>query len=221
MGTSGNRDVVARTLCRLVPLFGLLCSALVWACSDSGGDGDGDASDPSSSSASASGVGGGGAGPYPVGAGGFNNPEDATTGAECKFEGTGGANGYECDAVTIALSQAVPLTGLTVKIETELDDTFTNDSVCASGDPSPTCEHHMGVGHPAVIQADADPATKLVLRLLGGNWYDPASIDVELTLDGTVIADTAFPSVEYSCHAYSSDDWCWESQPLQLTVTLP
>lgn len=28
-----------------------------------------------------------------------------------------------------------------------------------------------------------------------------------------------FDSLEYQCHDYSSDDWCWEARSVELAVT--
>jgi hypothetical protein len=209
---------------REIVWMGIAASTLLTgACGDDSGGGTTSATTTSSTTSTSSGDGGtgpagsGGGGNGPVGSGGAGggpdldkDPATVTDPEECWYEGTGGDNGYTCNAAVVELSDPIPLAEMTFSIETSLGTTF--DGECVDD------------GSPCFVP-DADPVTALTLvndpaGVIANEHYAPEWLDVEVRRNDVLVGAERFEPLEYACIATGSD-WCWESEPVTLEVTNP
>jgi hypothetical protein len=135
---------------------------------------------------------------------------DITSPNDCE-NNTGGTNAWLCNAVTIELSEPVPLEGLGVNVQTSLGDTFTLEP---SGDPQ--------------VVAIGDPATAIAIQTESPPpHYAPTWIEVEMNQFGTIIGSGRLEPFTYRCEGGddefydAADELCWVADPVTLTVTLP
>ncbi|KYF82313.1 hypothetical protein BE11_50085 [Sorangium cellulosum] len=205
--------------------FGFVAAALVVAaCSDDNGGNNGATSGPGSTS-SASGGGGAGGGGAGGGGGGGGAPDDkdpaeVTSADDCFYDGAGGANAFRCSAATIQLAEPVPVAALTFVVETSEGDVFDAASQDLPLGVRVEVDQGGGAGGGGGDGGGSGAvATALVVYVDSPPpQYDPTWIDVQVRVDGEIVGSKRFEDLEFACVARSSDDWCWESEPVTLPI---
>ncbi|WP_437286850.1 hypothetical protein [Sorangium sp. So ce406] len=196
---------------------------MVAACSDDNGGNNATTSGPGSTSSASGGGGGGGGGDG--GGGGApddKDPAEVTSADDCFYDGAGGANAFRCSAATIELAEPVPVAALTFVVETSEGDVF---DVATTSEDQPLgvrVEVDQGGGGGAGGGGGGGSgavATALVVYVDSPPpHYAPTWIDVQVRVDGELVGSKRFEELKFACVAHSSDDWCWESEPVTLPI---
>jgi hypothetical protein len=138
----------------------------------------------------------------------LTSASEATTEAQCHYDGCGGSDCPPCYPFTIELSEAVPADGLnaTITTSTEVFTGCATSSEVAFISPTVVCE-----------RTNATVERVLLATSCGHNIVVDA-FQVELVSNGTVIGTADYQQPAYGCVAQTGDDWCWQADPVQLSV---
>lgn len=122
----------------------------------------------------------------------------------------GGDDAFRCSTARIELSEPVPVDALTFVVETSEGDVFD------AADP----DLPVGV---IVEESDGGASGAVATALVVYDdspppHYEPEWIDVQVRVDGEIVGAARFEDLEFACVARSSDNWCWESEPVTLPI---
>jgi hypothetical protein len=48
--------------------------------------------------------------------------------------------------------------------------------------------------------------------------YAPTFVDVEVFERGVPVGSGRFDQLDYYCYTKTADDWCWQAEPVTLTI---